>query len=372
MTHARHLILGGGLFGLALADHLVRRGAEQVVVLESGSSPSRRGLDETALVLRTGMASYRALEDRALLLLEEWPSYLEVDPDYRRGGSLMGPVDAQEDSFGERLTAREAAARQPLLQLEPGEAARFFPDDGYLDTTQLLSALHWQVRRRGVRIVFDCEVDAIQDRGSHYEFRAGHRRGQASFVYFTGDPQHAPLLPSCGIGPHTALVDWHRFLIETQSTGGCLIRLSLPPFPPLETASSTYDGGILELEYPEDEIPAEERQVLLVDTHRRERFLYMESGSTSRVDTDSTTVDWAVLEAFRRSPRQPIRGLREFVVRRGSAELLPALDPVAPGILSNADRRAFAAGAFGRSIVLLALAVAERIAEETAAALPPT
>lgn len=359
--HGQHLILGGGLLGLALADHLLRRGAEGVVVMESGSAPSRCGLDEMALVLRTELEGYRALEDRSLLLLEEWPSYLEVDPDYRRCGSLVvtdGKVDVPRT---ERLTAADAMARQPLVALTGEDRARFQPDDGYLDTTQLLSTLHWQVRRRGGRVIFDCEVDDIRDRGEHFEYRAGHRRGDTRFVYFTGDPRHLRFMQACGVPLHLEYVTWHRFQLETDVVGGCAVRLEIET--PAKSPGRDSAGSVLEIEFEPE--PSPKRSVIIVDTHRRERFLYLEGDPTSPEDAGSITVDWSVLEALRKLPTSRVPDLRQAVVRRGSADTITRLCREAPGVFANSTRRAFSAGSFGRSLVLLSLAVAELIAKET-------
>lgn len=354
---AQHLVLGGGLLGLATADHLLRRGAKSVVVVEPGSAPSRLGLDDLGLVLRTGLPEYEALESRALLLLEEWTSYLEVDPCYRRCGSILAPPPDTPLPDQETLGAAEVSARQPRLKMPEESSAAFFREDGFLDTTQLLSALHWQVRRRGGRVIFDCEVDHLQQEGDRFRFRGGTRSGDAEYVYFTGDPAFRPLLSACGLRYPVATDTWHRFQLELGTSEAGLIRLLVP----VEVEPAV--GLPLELEEEGAPSGPDRRHAIFLDSGAGEQFLLLEG---DRATSESQPpVDWGVLESMREKLGGQLPALGEATVRRGLAENRLALDPAAPGVQSSEDGRIQAAGAFGPFTLLLSLATAETMAERS-------
>ena len=111
-----HLIVGSSCLALALADHLLRRGAERVVLLETGTvGPAARAATDPGLILRTGLAEYTPWEQRSLLLLEEWATYLESNPRYERCGSVtLGPAAQLAAAFdGEPLSASQVSSRFP-------------------------------------------------------------------------------------------------------------------------------------------------------------------------------------------------------------------------------------------------------------------
>ncbi len=334
--HAEHLIVGAGILGLALGDHLLRRGARHVVILERARDPVRRALGTHGMVLRTGLSAYRELEDRGLVLLEEWKTYLEVDPRYRRCGSTAFPALLEVEGE-ERLGPRAAAERAPGLHLSEGEEAVFCASDGFLDAIELASALLWQIRRRGGYIIQDCVFLGAELDGSCYRFRASNREGRAERIYLAAGAANPELLAAMGVPSTLRRTVWQSFEFETDAGAPSILRL---------------DDGT---------------QILLHDDGTG-RLLLLVPAAASEAAEPEPRVDWGVLEAVRTERRQRLPRMARVRVRRGRAERLLDLERRAPGIVSAHDGRLLAAGAFGPFLLPLALSVAERLAETGLAA----
>lgn len=366
----QHLIIGSGVLGLSLADQLLRRGAESVTLVDCESAPSRRGHGDRAAVLRTQDGPWAEIEDLGLEVLEDWQAALEVDPDFRRCGSLTvsdsgdalaGPPvstpTAGERATHEELTDSQARERQHLLHVPDGGRARFCGTDGSLDTTQLLSALHWQVRRRGGRPLFDCVLDSlfVHPQGG-YGFRAGSRAGRTEHVYFTGEPWERRLLGELEIARATPWITWHRFQLRYESPGGAMVHLRWNLDSGTESTGIPLEG----LEGLETEAP-EQRRTVLLDLGDGEVVLLLE-GERTTSDSDPP-VDWSVLEQFRRGAGPWLPDLVEAPVRRGHAENLLDLETEHP-FESHHEGKVWVGGAFGPHGALLALGSARRIAQE--------
>ncbi len=330
---ARHLIVGAGLLGLSVADHLLRRGARGVVLLEAERSPIQvRG---PGLLLATGLEPYQALEERAFLLLEEWQTYLEVDPHYHRTGSLRFPHDSSPETYVdrklERLDAGAVARRYPGLCLPKGGQAGFFPRDGRIDLIALLAALRAQVRKRSGQIYFSSELYTLTEEGTGFRFLAGSRSGHAEQVYITAGIGTIPVLRNLGVTGPFQLETWHRFHLKGASGGMTLLRL--------ENDAAVYvddgkDSLALFLAGPPD-------------LHHR-----------------GPVVDWGLLQEFRTQQQQLLPGLHQARVQRGSAQNILQLQADSSAPFKVAEGRLLAAGAFGIYGILLALATGERLAEE--------
>jgi glycine cleavage system T protein len=179
-THARVVIVGGGVAGCSIAWHLAERGWTDVVVLERGQLTGGSTFHSAGLVgqlrasvslTRMNMASV-ALYDRleAAAARGEGPS-----PGWRRVGSLRlasSPARLRElkrqagwartvglDAV--LLGPAEARALFPPMSADGVEGALHLPTDGYLDPSGLAHALAAGARARGVRIHEGVVVTAI-------------------------------------------------------------------------------------------------------------------------------------------------------------------------------------------------------------------
>ncbi len=218
---ADHLIAGAGLLGLALADHLLRRGAKRVVVLEKGTDAPPRGQGVRGIVLGTGLPCYREMEARGILLLEEWRDYLEADPRFLRCGSVSLP-SLLESPGGERLAGAALAERAPLLAAGAVEDAVFAPADGIVDLGCVRSALLSQVRRRGGHLVVNCALESIAVEDGTLRYAAATRAGSAGRIYLAAGAGNRKLWRDLARATLPASA-WHTFTLQVPAGGSASI-----------------------------------------------------------------------------------------------------------------------------------------------------
>ena len=178
-THARTVIIGGGIIGCSTAYHLARLGWRDVVVLErakltSGSTHHAAGLvgqlrsnANVTQLLKYSVELYDSLE-RETGLATGW----------KRNGGLrlacnavrMTEIERQATtarSFGlemHLLSPAEARDLWPLMAAADVVGAAFLPTDGQANPSDITQALARGAREKGVRIVEDCPVTAIRRR----------------------------------------------------------------------------------------------------------------------------------------------------------------------------------------------------------------
>lgn len=175
-THARVVIIGGGVGGASIAYHLTLLGWRDVVVLErseitSGSTFHSAGLvgqlrtsSNLTKMIRYSADLYRKLKDET-----------EIDPGWREVGSLRlasSPARLEElkhlvavsRSFGlplELVSAADAQNLFPLMTTDGVEGAVYLPTDGYIDPTGLTMALVAGAKSRGAQFHTHTRVQAI-------------------------------------------------------------------------------------------------------------------------------------------------------------------------------------------------------------------
>ncbi|WP_371226884.1 FAD-dependent oxidoreductase [Roseovarius sp. 2305UL8-3] len=176
-SHARVVIVGGGVMGVGLAYHLAHEGWSDVVLLEkaeltSGStwhaagqithSTSSFGLGKCvdyniglysgALEAETGQAvtwhgcgSYRL-------------AYTEDEMDWLRHTLSVG----RSLGFNIELVAVDhIAANHPFYNLDGVLGALYTPDDGHVDPTNVTMAMAAGARQKGARIIRQCRATNI-------------------------------------------------------------------------------------------------------------------------------------------------------------------------------------------------------------------
>jgi glycine cleavage system aminomethyltransferase T/glycine/D-amino acid oxidase-like deaminating enzyme len=174
------VIVGGGIVGASLAYHLAKRGASNVLLLERGQLTCGTTWHAAGLVgqLRatlnlTRLAQYTAglyagleaetghatgFKKTGSLAVAQTPERLE---ELLRGAS-MGRSFGLEVNV---LTPSEAQELWPLLEVRDLVGAVYLPKDGQTNPVDTTQALARGARSRGVTIVENCRVRAINTAG---------------------------------------------------------------------------------------------------------------------------------------------------------------------------------------------------------------
>ncbi|MFN8080006.1 MAG: FAD-dependent oxidoreductase [Kineosporiaceae bacterium] len=174
------VVIGGGVIGASIAYHLALRGRTDVLVLERrklthGSTWHAAGLvgqlrssSSLTQLMRTSVETYRTLEAATGQAIG-WHEVggLRVASSPQRWEELQrASTQGRSYGFDVQLVGPDEAARLfPLLNPDGVHGATWTPSDGYVDPTLLTQAFIAGARARGVRVVQDCRVEAIETRG---------------------------------------------------------------------------------------------------------------------------------------------------------------------------------------------------------------
>jgi len=176
VREAEAVVVGGGIWGCAIAYHLARGGLRDVVVLErrelaSGNTPQAAGLVGQ---LRSSELMVRSIRHVVQRLLG-WAAEHGEECGFRQVGSLkLALTDervrelerhvAQASAWGldvELISPKAAQARVPFLDADGVKAAAWIPGDGYVEPYTLAMAIARAARRLGVRFETERPVTAI-------------------------------------------------------------------------------------------------------------------------------------------------------------------------------------------------------------------
>jgi glycine/D-amino acid oxidase-like deaminating enzyme len=174
------VVVGGGFAGAATAYHLTRLGAGRVILLEQEDLPGRHASGRNAAVARRLVVSpdHLPLAIEGIRFMEHPPDDFPAGRYFDRTGSLMlGGPDLEPK-------LRAAVANGPSLGvraewLTPEEVERFVPataggefagaaysrDDGVADIAALLDAMLKAARGRGLQVLGECPLTAVDVSG---------------------------------------------------------------------------------------------------------------------------------------------------------------------------------------------------------------
>ncbi|MEO8537045.1 MAG: FAD-dependent oxidoreductase, partial [Betaproteobacteria bacterium] len=195
-SHARIVIVGGGIAGVSTAYHLTKLGIGDVVLLEQGRLTCGTTWHAAGLVGQTranrnatrmsryGIELYASLEAETGLATG-WKSCGSVNvartPQRLR---LMRRQMARARSFGvafDWLTPCEVGKRAPLLRTDDLAGGVWIPGDGKANPTDLTQSLAKGARNGGARIFEQVRVEGVHRHNGHVsaiEWRSGDARGR--------------------------------------------------------------------------------------------------------------------------------------------------------------------------------------------------
>lgn len=174
---AAAVVVGGGIWGCAIAYHLARAGLRDVLVLERRDLATGNTSQAAGLVgqLRASELMCRSIQ-HVVGRLTGWTREHGEECGFRQVGSLKlalteGRVHELEAQVSrarrwgldvELLTPAQAAARVPLVEPARVRAAAWIPGDGYVEPYSLAMAIARAARRLGVRFETARPVTAIR------------------------------------------------------------------------------------------------------------------------------------------------------------------------------------------------------------------
>jgi len=178
-SHARAVIIGGGVIGCSVAYHLAKLGWSDVVLLErkqltSGTTWHAAGLigQLRASSNMTKLAKYSAE------LYTTLEAETEVSTGFRQNGSLA--LALSDDRFEELkrgasmaktfdlevaiMSAAECATMYPLINIDGVKGGVFLPKDGQADPSNIALALAKGARMNGAKVLENVKVTAIHQK----------------------------------------------------------------------------------------------------------------------------------------------------------------------------------------------------------------
>lgn len=191
-SHARVVVIGGGIAGCSVLYHLTRLGWNDVALVEKGeltSGTTWHSVGNTP-VFTTSLNIMRLLQASNRL-------YVSLEQDtgqsvgYHRVGSLrlassrdlldwykhIAAMARLIDIHFEMLTPQQARALNPFLDTGGLVGASFVESDGYLDPSSVTQALAQGARQRGAEIYRNTRVESIRRTPGH-EWRVTTERGE--------------------------------------------------------------------------------------------------------------------------------------------------------------------------------------------------
>lgn len=176
-SHARVVIIGGGIIGASVAYHLGKLGVRDVVVLERAKLTSGSTFHAAGLVgqLRTS-ANITQLLKYSVELYDTLETETEQATGWKRVGGLRLACNESRmielkrqattaHSFGlemHLLTPREALELWPPMQIDDLVGAAFLPTDGQVNPSDVTQALIKGARKEGAKLIEDCPVTAVR------------------------------------------------------------------------------------------------------------------------------------------------------------------------------------------------------------------
>ncbi|WJY21486.1 FAD-dependent oxidoreductase [Fontisubflavum oceani] len=196
-SHARVVIVGGGVAGCSVAYHLTKLGWTDVVLLERKRLTSGTTWHAAGLI-----AQLRASKNMTRLAKYSQELYSELEAEtgiatgFRRCGSItMALTEARREevlrqasmarAFGvevEEITDTEVKSRYPHVSTDGMTAAVYLPLDGQGDPANIAMAMAKGARQRGAKVIENVKVTGVSQEGGRVTGVAWDRGGETGTI----------------------------------------------------------------------------------------------------------------------------------------------------------------------------------------------
>ena len=237
-THARVVIVGGGIAGVSTAYHLTKLGVRDVMLLEQGQLTCGTTWHAAGLVGQTRATRNATRMSRyGIELYATLEAETGLATGWKRCGSLnvaatserltlMKRQMARAQSFGvefEFVTPARAGEIVPILRTDDLTGAVWIPGDGKANPTDLTQSLARGARAGGARIVEGVQARGVtthNGRVSGLAWRQGEETGtlQCDTVVNCGGQWARELGAACGV--NVPLASAEHFYIVTKPIAG--------------------------------------------------------------------------------------------------------------------------------------------------------
>ncbi|HET7420206.1 MAG TPA: FAD-dependent oxidoreductase [Candidatus Dormibacteraeota bacterium] len=231
-THARAVVIGGGVGGAAILYWLARLGWTDVVLVERARVTSGSTFHSAGLVgqLRGSLSLTRMMMN-SVDLYRTLQEEVGLETGWHEVGSLrlassqermeeLTRQAAWAKTFGlplELVSAEEAQRMFPPMTAEGVLGAAFLPTDGYIDPSQLTFALVEGARRRGAEICEETRVTGIEVRDGRVHGVVTDRGSIATELVVNAGGMFAPEIGRMA-GVNVPLIPFaHEYLITRPS-----------------------------------------------------------------------------------------------------------------------------------------------------------
>ncbi len=175
-SHARVVIIGGGIHGCSVAYHLAREGWSDVVLLERKQLTSGTTWHAAGLVGQLqGSHSTTAFAKYGIELLQDIEAETGQNPGYRRSGSISIALNDERHAELKRkadfarlfgieahpMSTDEISERWPLMNPEGVLGGIYMPSDGSANPIDLTQALAKGARLHGAQIFEQIKVEQV-------------------------------------------------------------------------------------------------------------------------------------------------------------------------------------------------------------------
>ncbi|MFT8885868.1 MAG: FAD-dependent oxidoreductase [Acetobacter papayae] len=239
-THARVVIIGGGIMGASTAYHLAKLGWKDTIVIERHKLTSGTTFHAAGLVgqLRSN-ANITQLLGESVKLYKTLEQETGLATGWKMNGGLRLACNEERwtevrrqattaRSFGlemHLLTPREALDLWPLMDISDLVGAAFLPTDGQANPSDITASLAKGARMHGARIFEDTDVTGFKvENGRVTEVQTSRGTVQCEIVVNCAGQWARELWAKVGVNVPLVSVE-HQYMITEQIAG---VTSSLP------------------------------------------------------------------------------------------------------------------------------------------------